>query len=1219
MAIQNYLYNLQTGQTLIKNQNQSQTQSTTVETGTVDQLSIAQIKEQFMTGNMELSEVLKGLKANGINPVYSNNGTMLTITFVLDGKPNRISCNSAAAQSQTDNKTSNVYTKSELKLQLGSITDEFLNKYFVAAEQTLKNGQMTVVNYAVKSDCGCATLDDVIKIKKNEMDKMRDSIVLNNFLNDVNKQGNGRYELDRVDGTMLSWTNYAEFSDKIKVATGEEVEKIKTQALKKFVEDFSSGNLSSSDVLYVLDAIGVENYQRKSNTRRDIQITFTYNNKNYTVTCQSTAALKGSDDKTVETFNVNDLKNTHNLTDAEIAKYFTAVASVDGQGEVYKINTSAGFSTIEDIVSETLKGKYELYQSLDDLKSSQYAQYSAFFVAVGNNMCGLNPNYTMADLQEAMDLEGVYTPYQLETNRFVNNGGVSVLNSISTGGFDQLEFDIAEANGGVKTTTKEYLNEISYTEVGGVLPPGYTEVGRNRYYGGQVVMINEKPIYVELGMTLEIITGKNESGETCEILVKSGKSVEDLEAGNFNYNNGKISSYVLLDNKIVISSSYAAQLKPNQVSVSFDDPNGNGVYSISRDFSGNIIAYYDGFNGAHNRIEVVVADNLTSANSSILREGETRNSHSTETVTKTETKITMPKEQLNSLVTAKLEETIEGLNTLLNSNGISQAEYNQLYAQKMMLEQELNRRILPNEIGEVYTKLNGSLDESAVSQLAEWYSNSGNIQDSFYYIINESVDDPAEIFTFAKSMLIYKDSYYLSTEQIAIFEKLAEKISNISAGTDGDYKSTAEYAEFKAYYDSAEVQDMFKQFMNNYDIAVNGESSLAVNGDIYNSLQAEFNEKYPNLGEAAFEKLFNSAKLTTESAFGGYGTFSQANAFYQMMDYGADLVNLFVTEFGMSAADAMNHESFGVLMMSMFNSKEPDAYIAELTTIFKNENPTLEELMSIDGPLYKASENNTKLIVFKTTIDTKVEQERIFGLMDNQEFLDFISSEDTWKNIDLNSDNPFQDLYNIMLEKFKWSESDTLTILSLVLQSVLAELEAEVNGEQVAETEEPQESRTNPRRGIFSDDSNEKDTSSVNFVLPTLDLLTNPMGNVLPTFIKWAEGKNFEEGDVSDLVGKGWKGIWKGIGHAISIYSIYQEGKSMVYNLKDDNLGLAYLDFMQLLSNAIPYGGTLYTTVTDYALSKVDKEEVDQLITKQMRYAPAAGCGANSCMAVNPW
>lgn len=1148
MAIQNYLYNLQTGQTLIKNQNQSQTQSTTVETGTVDQLSIVQIKEQFMTGNMELSEVLKGLKANGINPVYSNNGTMLTITFVLDGKSNRISCNSAAAQSQTDNKTSNVYTKSELKLQLGSITDEFLNKYFVVAEQTLKNGQMTVVNYAVKSDCGCATLDDVIKIKKNEMDKMRDSIVLNNFLNDVNKQGNGRYELDRVDGTMLSWTNYAEFSDKIKVATGEEVEKIKTQALKKFVEDFSSGNLSSSDVLYVLDAIGVENYQRKSNTRRDIQITFTYNNKNYTVTCQSTAALKGSDDKTVETFNVNDLKNTHNLTDAEIAKYFTAVASVDGQGEIYKINTSAGFSTIDDIVSETLKGKYELYQSLDDLKSSQYAQYSAFFVAVGNNMCGLNPNYTMADLQEAMDLEGVYTPYQLETNRFVNNGGVSVLNSISTGGFDQLEFDIAEANGGVKTTTKEYKN--SYTEVGGVLPPGYTEVGRNRYYGGQVVMINEKPIYVELGMTLEVITGKNESGETCEILVKSGKSVEDLEAGNLNYNNGKISSYVLLDNKIVISSSYAAQLKPNQVAVCFDDPNGKGVYSISRDFSGNIIAYYDGFNGAHNRIEVVVADYLTSANSSILREGETRNSYSTETVTKTETKITMPKEQLNSLVTAKLEETIEGLNTLLNSNGISQAEYNQLYAQKMMLEQELNRRILPNEIGEVYTKLNGSLDESAVSQLAEWYSNSGNIQDSFYYIINESVDDPAEIFTFAKSMLIYKDSYYLSTEQIAIFEKLAEKISNISAGTDGDYKSTAEYAEFKAYYDSAEVQDMFKQFMNNYDIAVNGESSLAVNGDIYKDLKAEFNNKYPNLDDNAFEKLFNSAKLTTESAFGGYGTFSQANAFYQMMDYGADLVNLFVTEFGMSAADAMNNESFGVLMISMFNSKEPDAYIAELTTIFKNGNPTLEELMSVDGPLYKASENNTKLIAFKTTIDAKVEQERIFGLMDNQEFLDFIRSESTWKNIDWDSDNPFQDVYNIMLEKFKWSESDTLTILSLVLQSLQAELEAEVNGEQVAETEEPQEARTNSRRGISSNDSNEGNTSSVNWGATHASAL----------IIGTGEGASA----LGTVAPKGANYIFKGLGKLIGVQGLISDLKSMCYNIKEGDIANGLIDGVQV-------------------------------------------------------
>ena len=53
------------------------------------------------------------------------------------------------------------------------------------------------------------------------------------------------------------------YAEQIKNATGDNVDKLKQDALNKFIEDFSSGNLAYTQVSTILTAIGVTGKSQK--------------------------------------------------------------------------------------------------------------------------------------------------------------------------------------------------------------------------------------------------------------------------------------------------------------------------------------------------------------------------------------------------------------------------------------------------------------------------------------------------------------------------------------------------------------------------------------------------------------------------------------------------------------------------------------------------------------------------------------------------------------------------------------------------------------------------------------------------------------------------------------------------------------------------------------------------------------------------------------------
>ena len=122
MTLSNYNYNLFNGETFsyLKNGKKVQVGDTSetrgAGVGRVQDLKFEQIIEQFTTGNMVLSEAVKGLTAKGAAiSIRQDNGKLAVIGFRYQGKMYTISCNSKDAASQVDEKAHLTFTANELK------------------------------------------------------------------------------------------------------------------------------------------------------------------------------------------------------------------------------------------------------------------------------------------------------------------------------------------------------------------------------------------------------------------------------------------------------------------------------------------------------------------------------------------------------------------------------------------------------------------------------------------------------------------------------------------------------------------------------------------------------------------------------------------------------------------------------------------------------------------------------------------------------------------------------------------------------------------------------------------------------------------------------------------------------------------------------------------------------------------------------------------------
>ena len=348
MTLSNYNYNLFNGETFsyLKNGKKVQVGDTSetrgAGVGKVQDLKFEQIIEQFTTGNMVLSEAVKGLTAKGAAiSIRQDNGRLAVIGFRYQGKMYTISCNSKDAASQVDEKAHSTFTANELK----GLDAEIIKKYFQTT--VMENGKVT--KYAFKEGCGYTSLS---QLKNDLYQQYQNDLILDNFLA-------GRGMSDSIglkktaSGKAVTSTNYMQYADEIKLATGNEAKQLRKEAFNKFIKEFSSGNVSSLQSIKILNAIGVESKTKKT-VNGNYEYTIKFEGKTYKVICNKDAAAKADDDITVQTLDKEALtqlaKDVKTNLDS-IMDYFEPVAQEGGNATLFKLkeNVMSKYKTVEEL------------------------------------------------------------------------------------------------------------------------------------------------------------------------------------------------------------------------------------------------------------------------------------------------------------------------------------------------------------------------------------------------------------------------------------------------------------------------------------------------------------------------------------------------------------------------------------------------------------------------------------------------------------------------------------------------------------------------------------------------------------------------------------------------------------------------------------------------------------------------------------------------------
>ncbi len=282
-----------------------------VKTVKLADLNLSEITELFTTGNLTASELQKWLndpknksKVTDLKTETKNN--VVTFSFKYNNKQYTIACSKDAAASQTDNKKQELKTKTELE-NLG-FTQADLSKYFIKASD------YGTEKYALKPDCGYKTIADLAKavkqIHKKEFQEAQSNLIMQNFINGkvtykseyTNKQFENATALKRTsDGTTISSKNYEQYADEISKATDGSAEKLRKEALQKFVKDFAMGNVAYNQASTILNAIGVKNYTHKLENG-NYNLSFDFEGEHYSITCNEAAAKSGVDDVKVYNF-----------------------------------------------------------------------------------------------------------------------------------------------------------------------------------------------------------------------------------------------------------------------------------------------------------------------------------------------------------------------------------------------------------------------------------------------------------------------------------------------------------------------------------------------------------------------------------------------------------------------------------------------------------------------------------------------------------------------------------------------------------------------------------------------------------------------------------------------------------------------------------------------------------------------------------------------------
>ena len=348
-----------TKQTLITHQltqkvNTTTIKSTAVEPKVVPTFDLNNNINKFITGNMTLSQFKTLASQSNIN-ITSKTDTVAngntTITFKYNNKTYTIMCNKQAAASSTDSNTVKTYTADELKAF--KLSDKSIAENF----DIVSKENSTIKAYAMKVTSKYKTPQE---LQAAEYQEYSAKLILGRVATENTSIQTSSGAVQEVASTLkktvksnvtLTQSNYSTYRNEIDNITGKNVDQLKTDALNKFVTNFSQGNIAYAQVSTILNTIGVTN--KTQELKQNVYtVTFTFNKKSYTVQCAKLAALKGTDDKTVETYSLSQAMKKTGLATNEIGTYFDAVTTIAG-----KANTFALKSEYNSVSKKVLSNK----------------------------------------------------------------------------------------------------------------------------------------------------------------------------------------------------------------------------------------------------------------------------------------------------------------------------------------------------------------------------------------------------------------------------------------------------------------------------------------------------------------------------------------------------------------------------------------------------------------------------------------------------------------------------------------------------------------------------------------------------------------------------------------------------------------------------------------------------------------------------------------------
>ena len=313
---------------------------------------IEELAQKFQNGEIttiEFGNMMRQLGA--VSKECSNN----TVQYLYNGKTYTVvQVKSSATEVPT-------YTLSQLKDSY-KFTEDIIDKYF--------KKDVNSENYTLNAETGCKTLAEVQQLVVENYQK---DMVLLNFMNDKNRRTNSGQNMEKYYGTNIEITkdNYTQYVDKITKDLGEE-DTTKQNALNKLINDYTQGNIAISLMNTLFDAIGVTDVKRLSKQRGIMNgYEFTFNDKKYTIWCNTFKATSGMDDSVTTTYNIADLKAT-GATQEIIDKYFESVASIDGENTTYRLKRTSYATFLAEV--EKSKVKKEASETTNSKESSLYSE-----------------------------------------------------------------------------------------------------------------------------------------------------------------------------------------------------------------------------------------------------------------------------------------------------------------------------------------------------------------------------------------------------------------------------------------------------------------------------------------------------------------------------------------------------------------------------------------------------------------------------------------------------------------------------------------------------------------------------------------------------------------------------------------------------------------------------------------------------------------------------